>query len=354
MGKQTTRVNIDDELGSTIGPATEAKQDDIIAAINALSIGGGGTQYTEGDTDATITGTAFMWEDAANTLVSVSSTKPLPVSASIDTTGLATSAKQLADNHNVTVSNHPSEFPLPAAQITTLTPPAAITGFATSAKQLADNHNVTVSNFPASQAVTGTFYQATQPVSIAATVTVDLGANNDVTLATLPDTAGGSLAAMTTDLAAIEVLLTTIEGNQLADSHNVTIDNASIAVTGTFWQATQPVSLATVPSHEVTNAGTFAVQSAITPLTSCGSGVTTVTTAGTQVALGSSTAIDSVTIKALSTNTGLIYVGTSTVSSADGFQLSAGDSVSLDVDNLTDVYVDSAVDTEGVSYLYIT
>lgn len=31
-------------------------------------------------------------------------------------------------------------------------------------------------------------------------------------------------------------------------------------VTGTFWQATQPVSLASVPSHAVTNAGTFAVQ----------------------------------------------------------------------------------------------
>jgi len=34
----------------------------------------------------------------------------------------------------------------------------------------------------------------------------------------------------------------------------------TVAVTGTFWQATQPVSLASVPSHAVTNAGTFAVQ----------------------------------------------------------------------------------------------
>src|SRR3990167_6923212 len=33
-----------------------------------------------------------------------------------------------------------------------------------------------------------------------------------------------------------------------------------VAVTGTFYQATQPVSLASVPSHAVTNAGTFAVQ----------------------------------------------------------------------------------------------
>lgn len=31
-------------------------------------------------------------------------------------------------------------------------------------------------------------------------------------------------------------------------------------VTGTFWQATQPISAASLPSHDVTNAGTFAVQ----------------------------------------------------------------------------------------------
>lgn len=40
---------------------------------------GGGTQYTEGDTDATITGTAMLWEDAADTLRAVSSAKPLPI-----------------------------------------------------------------------------------------------------------------------------------------------------------------------------------------------------------------------------------------------------------------------------------
>ena len=49
--------------------------------IAADSVGiGGGTQYTEADTDATITGTAVMWEDASDTLRAVSTTKPLPVS----------------------------------------------------------------------------------------------------------------------------------------------------------------------------------------------------------------------------------------------------------------------------------
>lgn len=42
----------------------------------------------------------------------------------------------------------------------------------------------------------------------------------------------------------------------------VSVDNfpSTYPVTGTFWQATQPVSLASVPSHNVTNAGTFATQ----------------------------------------------------------------------------------------------
>ena len=43
---------------------------------------------------------------------------------------------------------------------------------------------------------------------------------------------------------------------------NIAASGATVPVSGTFWQATQPVSLASVPSHAVTNAGTFAVQSA--------------------------------------------------------------------------------------------
>lgn len=41
---------------------------------------GGGTQYTEADTDASITGTAILWEDTGDTLRAVSAAKPLPVS----------------------------------------------------------------------------------------------------------------------------------------------------------------------------------------------------------------------------------------------------------------------------------
>jgi hypothetical protein len=64
--------------------------------------------------------------------------------------------------------------------------------------------------------------------------------------------------------------------NQLPDGHNVTVDNVSIAVTGSFYQATQPVSLASVPSHAVTNAGTFATQVTSLPSAIQGAGNPTI------------------------------------------------------------------------------
>ena len=81
---------------------------------------GGGTQYTEGDTDATITGTAMMMEGAANVLVAA-------------------------------------------------------------------------------------------PGTVADGLLVNLGTNNDITLATLPDTAAGDLAAIETNTDGIETVLGTID-----------------------------------------------------------------------------------------------------------------------------------------------
>ena len=87
--------------------------------------------------------------------------------------------------------------------------------------------------------------------------------------------------------------------------------------------------------------------------TAVGNNKKTVTTAGTRVTLASSTTCKSVTIKALISNTGTIYVGDTTVSATNGFQLAAGDSVSLAIANLVTVNLDSSVNGEGVTYLYV-
>lgn len=76
-----------------------------------------------------------------------------------------------------------------------------------------------------------------------------------------------------------------------------------------------------------------------------------VTTAGTKVTLAASTVCQSVTIKALPTNTGIIYVGDATVSSANGFVLYPGDTTSMDLANLATVNLDSSVSGEGVAFL---
>lgn len=78
-----------------------------------------------------------------------------------------------------------------------------------------------------------------------------------------------------------------------------------------------------------------------------------VTTAGTRVALAASQAISSVTVKAKAANTGSIYVGDSTVSSSNGFVLAAGEAISMDIDNLADIYLDSSVNGEGVTYVAV-
>lgn len=81
-------------------------------------------------------------------------------------------------------------------------------------------------------------------------------------------------------------------------------------------------------------------------------GTKTVTTAGVAEALGASTTIKSIYIRATSTNTGNIYVGGSDVSSANGIALAANDSVEIDIADLATVYIDSDVNGEGVGFTY--
>jgi hypothetical protein len=70
-----------DDALTTLSPADGDYTQLRVSSTGALHVtgAGGGTQYNEGDTDATITGTALLWEDASDTLRAVSNTKPLPV-----------------------------------------------------------------------------------------------------------------------------------------------------------------------------------------------------------------------------------------------------------------------------------
>lgn len=82
------------------------------------------------------------------------------------------------------------------------------------------------------------------------------------------------------------------------------------------------------------------------------SGRKTVTSAGTPEALGSGDVFGGLYIKALIANTGTIEVGSSATAAASGFQLSAGDVILFDyVNDMSQIYIDSTVNGEGVSWL---
>lgn len=89
------------------------------------------------------------------------------------------------------------------------------------------------------------------------------------------------------------------------------------------------------------------------PPTDLHAGQKTVSTSGTPEALvGTSQPLaEGVEVKALASNSGAAYVQPQGAGAGDGFELAAGESVALAVDDLQKVYVDVDTDGEGVSYI---
>lgn len=82
-------------------------------------------------------------------------------------------------------------------------------------------------------------------------------------------------------------------------------------------------------------------------------GQVTVGTSAVQIT-SETTAIKSVSIKSLSANTGLIYVGFSNaVTTSTGYELSARDSIEIDIDDLSDIWLISDTALQKVCYMYV-
>jgi hypothetical protein len=85
------------------------------------------------------------------------------------------------------------------------------------------------------------------------------------------------------------------------------------------------------------------------------SGQKTVTTAGTELALGTVAVNGPLMVKALDTNTGIVVLGNDgagVLTTSTGIRLAAGDAVVFEfVSNLSAIMVDSAVNGEGVSWI---
>jgi hypothetical protein len=239
-------VNATASLAGTALPISGATEAVGVAIVdgsgNQITSFGGGTQYTEGDTDATITGTAALVEGAANALavltqpltdtqlrassvvVDLGANNDVTVTGSVTAnagTNLNTSALALEAGGNLAAikaktDNIPAQgqalaaaslpVVLTAAQITTLTPPAAITGFAT-------------------ETTLGSVKTAVE--------LIDDSVYTDGT-----GTVTKGIAILGQDGTNPQAIKTDASGELQVD----VLSMPTTAVTGTFWQATQPVS----------------------------------------------------------------------------------------------------------------
>lgn len=85
-------------------------------------------------------------------------------------------------------------------------------------------------------------------------------------------------------------------------------------------------------------------------------GQDTVSTAGSPVALNGGTSLSvpegaSVSVRANSDNAGTVYIGDSSVSASTGFEKTAGDGLTLNVEDVSTIHVDADNGGDGVSWI---
>ena len=76
----------------------------------------------------------------------------------------------------------------------------------------------------------------------------------------------------------------------------------------------------------------------------------TVTVGTTAVQLSDIVVVEAVAVKALSTNTGIVYVGDSGVTTSNGFELTAGESLTVLIDNVDKIYVIASAASQNVRW----
>jgi hypothetical protein len=170
------------------------------------------TQATAANLNATVTGVVELGATSLAALENISITVP-------GTVDLGTISLTALESITVT-SSTPNNFQSKVYGAVTTAAPAYTSDF-DNALSLTTSGALRVDGSAVTQPVSGTFWQTTQPVSLASLPALSAGTN-----------AIGKLAANSG---------VTIGAVEIAASQ-------SIAVTGTFYQATQPVSLASLPA----------------------------------------------------------------------------------------------------------
>lgn len=328
----------------------------------------------------------YLYDSNTDDLLPVSSDNPIPISGGGGGGGDASAANQVTGN--ASLSSIDTKTPalgqalaaastpvvLTAAQLSTLTPPAAITGFLTESDFDTKTGSLT-ETAPATDTASSGLNGRLQRIAQRLTSMIAL----------LPGSLGQKARA-----ASLAVTLSTEDITALTPTTGLT--DAQLRASAV------PVSLASVPSHAVTNAGTFATQAAqsgtwnigtVTALT----GITNALPAGTnaigklsansgvdigdvdvtssvsstldhgsnldidttaeQITTTSFAAKFGVTVKAAVDNTDTVYIGNSdvtagTTAATDGFPLEPGESITLPVNNSNLLYAIGAAANQKV------
>jgi hypothetical protein len=332
-------------------PNGDSAMDDTNDAVKVNIVAGSssGTQYTEGDTDASITGTAMLFETNTGTsaLGVVSATNPLPIS---DNGGAITVDGTVAATQSGTwnVTNVSGAVSLPTGASTLAEQQSQTTHLATIAGDTTDIETAVELIDDAIIADDAVFTPATTKVMMAGFEFDD----------TTPDSVneGDAGAARMSANRNVYVNIRDNAGNERGLNIDASGRLTALSVQSGTWTlgANSGVDIGDVTLNNLTSTPVFTQHN----ITALGHGVTTVTTAGTDVALAASTACKRVVIQSQTDNTGLIAVGATGVDATEatgtGIILYPGDAFELETDNLADIFIDSTVNGEGVRYTYFT
>lgn len=269
-----------------------------------------------------------------------------------DNGGVKTEVVKVAFGGSGTVTKVDTAHQLPVTDAAVESSLASIDGKLTN--PLPVSGTVSVSNFPAGGGA----------ATIADGADITQGAIADAIVAAgASGTLSAKLRRITQGIEDLKTLIVLAAGTAIIGKVGIdqttpgTTNKVNIGTDGTVTINALPAG-GNVIGHVIADSGsTTAVTGTVATLevapTTILNGKTTVTTAGTRVVLAASATVKSVTIKAAIANSGIIYVGNSTVSASNGFELSAGDTVSLDIANLNTISIDSSTNSQSVTYIGI-
>lgn len=287
-----TLIEIDNKLGLSAGGPVPVSLSGSTTITGTVDQGAPNTianawpvKPTDGTNTQSYTAGGAAKVDGSATTQPVSSTNldtPLSTLASQATLAALNAKVVVVDTGNVTVANFPASQavtgPLTDTQLRATAVPVSVSGivgvtqstspWVVSGTVIASGPLTDTQLRASAVPVSGTFFQATQPVS--GTVTANAGTNLNTSLLALES--GGNLAAVATSTSSTATNTSNINAKfgslgqkAMAGSAPVVIssDQSAIPVTGTFFQATQPVS-GTVTANAGT--GTFAISAVSLPL----------------------------------------------------------------------------------------